>query len=213
MSNMKKWLLCLCSVLMIGCSDQTAQTEITPSPASETVETLQDYTELKEENAFEIIDSSKVDTMLDHGTGVLYFSFPECPWCQRYITYLNTVAEETGVTVKYYNIRNDKGTEWYQEVAEKIHDKNPDISRYNNDGDYVIYMPLTLFLKDGEIIGYDDTSCDLDSDEIAVDDYWTQQRQDLLHEKLTAYFTTTKENIDKGNKEGCAVKVEEDGCN
>ena len=44
MRNMKKWLLCLCSVLMIGCSDQTAQTEITPSSASETVETLQDYT-------------------------------------------------------------------------------------------------------------------------------------------------------------------------
>lgn len=208
---MRKCILTLLALFMIGCSS-TSNVVSTPTATSETLDTLEEYADLESSDMFTILDKTGVENMLNHGTGVVYFSFPECPWCQRYITYLSSVASEYDVNVKYYNIRKDKGTDWYTEIAELIHEKEETISRYDNDGNYVIYMPLTIFLKDGEIIGYDDTSCDLDSDEIAVEDYWTQENIDNLNTKLSSYFSITKLNIEEGNKEGCAVKVE-DGCN
>lgn len=46
---------------------------------------------------------------LTTGSGVLYFGFPECPWCRILLPSLLQVAEDTNQTVYYYNpkeIRN-----------------------------------------------------------------------------------------------------------
>ena len=51
----------------------------------------------------------EIINILEHGTGVVYLGFPECPWCTAYVPYLNEVAKANDVDkVYYYNILNDR---------------------------------------------------------------------------------------------------------
>lgn len=207
---MKKWIAVLLSAILTGCS---VGNTIQPASTAESSENpLAEYKDLPEENQYVVSDKEEIEKMLAHGTGVVYFSFPECPWCQRYSVYLNEVASQYDVLVKYYNIHEDRGTDWYDQIALTLKEKGS-IARYDADGNLLIYMPLVVFLKEGEIIGYEDTSCDLDSDEISVADFWTEDKVQEVKNTLGSLFETTKQNLDAANKAGCAVKVEEDGCN
>ena len=55
--------------------------------------------------------------ILEHGTGVVYLGFPECPWCQAYVPMLNEVADIEGLEKIYYfnddvpirTVRNSEG--------------------------------------------------------------------------------------------------------
>ncbi len=204
---MKKLLsLLLCSILLVGCSSSSASS----SEAEWNLSTI--YTDLPEENAYYEGTHDSVEKMLNHGTGVIFFGFPECPWCQKYVPMLNEDAQEVGVNILYYNIYTDKteDREWYDSIAQLLDEKDSSITHYDNDGNMVIYMPLVIFVNDGEIIGYDDESCDLDSNEISVDDYWTEEKVDALHERLSSLLSVTKTNQDAGNAEGCGVKVNPD---
>ena len=79
-----------------------------------------EYTEVGEDNVFVYRNIEEVISMLKHGTGVVYLGFPECPWCQTYVKYLNEVAKEVGVDkIYYYNILEDRtnNTEEYKEIV------------------------------------------------------------------------------------------------
>ena len=198
---MKKWFSALLCFLLVGCGSGEVQ------PSASSVPFMSEYTELEENLVYEEGDHESVERMLAHGTGVIYFSFPECPWCQKYTPLLQDAASEADVEVLYYNIYRDKSEdkEWYDEIASMIEEKNPEISRYDNDGNTVIFMPLVLFVNEGEIIGYDDETCDLNSDEVPVDTYWTDEKINALHERLLALFEEVKQAQDEKNEQGCAI--------
>ncbi|MEE8808799.1 MAG: thioredoxin family protein [Lactimicrobium sp.] len=214
-------LSAILALTLAGCGSAAAAVSGSPSAspsasASASVETesLNDqYTNLPVDNAFTLLtEHQDVEDMLNHGTGVLFFGFPECPWCQYYVPMLNEDAQSAGVNVKYYNIYVDKTANrtWYDSIADLLDEKDSEITHYDNDGKKVIYMPLVIFLHDGEIIGFDDETCDLDSDEIAPADYWTDEKISALHERLSSLLSKVKEFQDEGNKEGCAVKASPD---
>ena len=46
----------------------------------------------REEEIFDILD----------GTGIIYFGFPECPWCRNAVPVLLDAAEEVGIEKIYY---------------------------------------------------------------------------------------------------------------
>lgn len=51
----------------------------------------------------------EVFKILDKGTGVIYFGFPECPWCRNLVPVLVDAADEAGIANIYYlNNRNDR---------------------------------------------------------------------------------------------------------
>lgn len=201
---MKKWICALLCLILAGCGNLGAQ------PSSTADLFMSAYTELEENLVYKEGDHEAVEKMLAHGTGVVYFSFPECPWCQKYTPLLQDIAKEAGMEVLYYNIYQDKSNDkaWYDEIAGMIEEKNPEISRYDNDGNTVIFMPLVLFVKEGEIIGYDDETCDLDSDEVSADTYWTKERQSALEERLLPLFSEIKQAQAEKNEMGCAVGTE-----
>ena len=51
-----------------------------------------------------------VESMLTFGTGVIYFGFPECPWCRNLVPTLLKVANEYETTVLYFNNRDERDT-------------------------------------------------------------------------------------------------------
>ena len=172
----------LCILLFTGCIKPEQPAE--PTPGSTKISEI--YTALPEENTFEIIDQERLTALIEHGTAVVFLGFPECPWCQADVPSLDEVVKEAGTQVFYYNIYKDKtdDREYYDHVAELINARDDTILAYDNDGKLRIYMPLVLFVQQGEIIGYDNETCMLDSREIKPEEYWTEEKIGALKEKL-----------------------------
>ncbi len=209
---MKKGLLTfLCSVLLLsGCSNQTSSTSSTAnSSTSEEVVLTEIYDNLPDENQFDLMEKDDLKTFIEHGTGILYFSFPECPWCQAYIPMLNEMLEENEMRAYYYNIHIDKDEDrdFYDEVTELLieHNKSDDedVVLYGNDGKALIYMPLVLFIENGEIKSWNGESNTNDSDEILPKDYWTEERVSNLKSVLDTSIKENKKAQEENDAKGC----------
>ncbi len=210
----------LCSMLVLsGCSKQTTSSTTTSSTTSSNESSyevvLSDiYDNLPNENQFDLMEKDDLKTFIEHGTGILYFSFPECPWCQAYIPMLNEVLENNDVRAYYYNIHVDKDDDrdFYDEIAQLLidHNKSDDenVVLYGNDGKPLIYMPLVLFIENGEIKSWNGESNTNDSDEILPEDYWTTERvtnlKNVLDESIKENKEAQEENDAKGCDTGCS---------
>ena len=207
---MKRILMAvLCILLFTGCTKPEQPAE--PTPGSTKINEI--YTALPEENTFEIIDQERLTALIEHGTAVVFLGFPECPWCQAYVPFLDEVVRDAGTQVFYYNIYTDKteNREFYDHIAELINERDDTVLAYDNDGKLRIYMPLVLFVQQGEIIGYDNETCMLDSREIKPEEYWTDEKIGALKEKLAGYTKVIaearKENDSHGCNDDCTVEV------
>ena len=54
------------------------------------------------------------------GSGILYYGYAGCPWCERAVPILNEVAKELGVTVYYINVHAQTTMEAYNELLTYI---------------------------------------------------------------------------------------------
>ena len=146
-----------------------------------------EYTSVNEENVFVYKDIDEIIKIMEHGTGIVYLGFPECPWCNAYVKYLNEVAEDVGIDeIYYYNILEDRksNTKEYQKVVELLGDN----LQYDEEGNLRIYVPNVSFHIKGEVIGNDyETSYDTHGYK-DPDDYWTDDEVDDLKERLTEYM-------------------------
>lgn len=146
-----------------------------------------EYSEVTEDNVFVYKTVDEIIKIMEHGTGVVYLGYPECPWCGAYVKYLNEVAKEVGIEKIYYC--NTK------EVKEKNMDKYHQLIsildghlQYTDEGEQWIYVPNVSFHIEGEIIGNDyETSKDTHNLKNPKD-YWTEKEVKDLKEKLTNYM-------------------------
>ena len=68
-----------------------------------------DYTLVGEDNVFIYKNIEDIKDILEHGTGVVFFGFSSCPWCQQYAVYLNETAKSVGLDkIYYYDIKEDR---------------------------------------------------------------------------------------------------------
>jgi len=205
-------------LVLSGCSQTTAVPTASAS-ASATAEAEKnlnsEYTELPEDNNFYYMEKDAVETLLLHGTGILFLGFPECPWCQAYLPQLNTVLQANDAKAAYYNIYKDKTEDrtFYDQIAkdiESINDTGSAIIQYNNDGKQVIYMPLVLFIKNGRIVAYNNETSTEDSSVIKPADYWTEEKKaalaSVLNTETAEIRAAQKENESKGCDNGCKVE-------
>ena len=150
---------------------------------SDAVKFAEEYTEIDDDNVFVYSDVDEIIDILESGTGVVYLGFPECKWCQRYVTYLNEVAKSRGIDkIYYYNIRQDRNdnSENYLKIVELI----KDYLQVDDEGNPRIYVPAIIFMSDGKIIGFDDETS-LDTKGLASpDEYWTDEEINDLKAKL-----------------------------
>ena len=153
----------------------------------------EEYSKVGEYNVFVYKTSDEILKILEHGTGIVYFGFPECPWCQAYVPYLNEVADMEGLEkISYYNIYEDRkeNTEFYQKVV-SIMDK---YLQYDDDGNKRIYVPAIVAVKEGSIIGFDDeTSLDTLGFK-NPEDYWEEERVTNLKSRLTQMISQIVDN-------------------
>lgn len=151
-----------------------------------------EYTEVSKDNVFVYRNVNEIINILRNGTGVVYLGFPECSWCQAYVTYLNEAAKETGIEkIYYYNILEDRtnNTEEYMQIVSLLKDH----LQYDEEGEPRVYVPNVSFVIRGEIIG-NDYETSLDTNGINTPSiYWTEEKQLALKNRLINYMNRVVE--------------------
>lgn len=112
---------------------------------------LSKYQSLNDKNhIFEVVDEKIVIELLSsQERAIIVFSFPECPWCQAAIPYINEVAKEEGFEKVYYlnilEIRENQ-TKEYISIYESI--------RYDIGNPEKINAPTVILIDNGQVLGY-----------------------------------------------------------
>ncbi len=118
--------------------------------------------------------------LLDHGTGVIYFGFPECPWCRNMIPVLLDAADETSIEKIYYfnalSMRDKKslkdgvivtekeGTEEYYQLLDALSSILGPYEGLDDDTILRLYFPTVVFVKNGTIVGSHEGTLDSQKD-------------------------------------------------
>jgi len=158
------------------------------------VKFAKEYTQISEDNLFVYRTIDEIIKILKNGTGIVYLGFPECPWCQAYVPYLNEIAKENKITKIYYkNILQERkdNTEEYQEIMELL----GEYVEYDDEGNKRIYAPTIIFVKDGKIIGMDSETAKDTKGAKDPKEYWTEKRVNALKKRLNDYASQVLDRI------------------
>lgn len=163
--------------------------------------------DLSNKNLFKYITEEKAVEFLKEGTGVIYFGFPQCPWCRSLVPYLEEIGKEYGVEEIYYlnisDIRDTykiidnkavvdkKGTDSYYELL-KLLDSYLEKYKINDEKgkEYDtkvkrLYAPTTVVVKNGKVVGFNEGTVDTQAKFVAL----TEDEITLLKEKLSTMFS------------------------
>jgi len=150
--------------------------------------------EIPEDNNIKYANFDELMEFLDSGTGIVYFGFPECPWCRNALPVLIEAAKENEIkNVYYFNakpIRDDKelkdgkivinkeGTEEYYKLVDKLKNHLGPYEGLEDDSIKRLYFPTVVFVMGGKIVGTHIGT--VDSQEDPSKPLTKEQKQELL---------------------------------
>ncbi len=147
----------------------------------------EEYPSVSDSNPFVYRNLDEIVRIMEKGTGVVYLGFPECPWCQAYVKYLDEVARDEGIDkIYYYNILEDRknNTEGYQKIVELL----KGYLQADPEGNDRIYVPNVSFHINGEVIG-NDNETSLDTHDLSdPSEYWTEEEVKELKDNLKDFM-------------------------
>lgn len=166
-------LILLCFSLLVGCKNKENK-NLDAIKFKEEYENLNDsenYIKLNisKDNPFIYANYEDIMEIIDT-TGIIYFGFPECPWCRNAVEPLIKAANKTGIKeIYYYNIKDirntlildengniitkKEGTDEYNSIVKALYDDLDVYEGLNDDRVKRIYAPTVVFIKDGEVVG------------------------------------------------------------
>ena len=162
---MKKLLMILLTVTMLaGCSADKTSGQVSSSAKTEKV-TITDNTDILSTKAdmsgykwigsdqadFEETTVSEVMKMFsEKGSGILFFGYTGCKWCQRAVPELNKVAREMDVKVYYVDASIQPDETQYNQLVGYL----SDILDTDDKGQKEFFVPLVVGVKNGKIVGH-----------------------------------------------------------
>ena len=191
--NFKKsiiYFLLSVSILLFGCK---------PTPESQnsnTTETLnlvyvdqkesdlKSYTFLADDNpAFkEITFESSIKFFTEGYSGILYYGKVGCPWCERAVPILNTVAKDNNISIYYIDANKGMG-----ETKREREENYANLSKYISDsfqedsnGKKGMFVPDVIAVKNGKMVAYHVSLVD-DYDIHKNDQLSESQKQELYN--------------------------------
>lgn len=125
---------------------------------------------IDEDNGMVYTTYDELHKLLTEGTGVIYFGYPECPWCRNAVPMLLQAASNKGLDNIYYfnakeirdvklldedgNIVTEKeGTKEYYELLNILGDHLGEYEGLNDDSIKRLYFPTVVFVRDGKVVG------------------------------------------------------------
>lgn len=116
---------------------------------------LRKYPTLKDNNHIFVVSTADeiIELLNSNQKAIIVFSFPECPWCQAAIPYINEIAKEEEYDKVYYlnilEMRENKESydhEKYLEIFEKI--------RFDIANPEKLNAPTVIVINEGKVLGY-----------------------------------------------------------
>ena len=115
------------------------------------------------------MDDEDAKVLLTSGSGALFMGFPECPWCRTLLPALVSAYEKSDYTgvIYYYNALEDRdalslsedgeivveaeGAPVYHDLVAILYDYLMPYSGLGDESIRRIYLPTTVFVKNGDI--------------------------------------------------------------
>ena len=189
---MKKILTCLLAVVLLaGCFNKTDSKKNTSSDAltitnkvslTSTKADMKGYKWIRNDIAdFQLITLKESLRMFEEGgTGILYYGYDECAWCNRAVPELNEVAKELNLTIYYVDASAKVEKDDYKKLLEYI---DP-VLKVNSSGEKGFYVPAVIGVKNGKLVDYhvsllDDFELSKDDPDKQLSDAQKQELQDI----------------------------------
>lgn len=185
---MKKLSILILSVLLLtGCTAKINQdatssiekidtTTLNTLDLNATTADMSGYTLLTDtKHVFKQITMEESIRMFEEdGSGVLFYGYKDCGFCQQAVPVLNNAARQMGVDIYYVDVKASEGNS--PEIYAKLVDEVEDHLKEEN-GEKAFYVPQVFVVKDGEIVG--EHLSLIDSYDINSGDMNEKQRNDL----------------------------------
>ena len=189
---MKKILTCLLAVVLLaGCFNKTESKKNTSSDTltitnkvslTSTKADMKGYKWIRNDVAdFQLITLKESLRMFEEGgTGILYYGYDECAWCNRAVSELNEVAKELNLTIYYVDASAKVEKDDYKKLLEYI---DP-VLKVNSSGEKGFYVPAVIGVKNGKLVDYhvsllDDFELSKDDPNKQLSDAQKQELQDI----------------------------------
>lgn len=105
------------------------------------------------DSAFKEITLSEAQKKIGSGyNGILYFGYESCPYCQEVKPIVEKLEKKTNVPIFYVNLKDKKDEKAFSNADKKA--IYPYLIDYMEeiDGEYKLYVPLVVSIKDGKVI-------------------------------------------------------------
>ncbi len=126
-------------------------------------------------NPVDIVTEEEAIALLESGTGILYFGFPDCPWCRSMLPILLSTLDNMNIDrLSYLNVKSirdtlalgeknkvevkEEGTKGYYKILELMDDVLEPYYLTNEDGKKIdtkekrLMAPTVVAIKDGKIL-------------------------------------------------------------
>lgn len=155
--------------------------------------------DIKEDSKIKYSNMDEVIEILENGTGLIYFGYPNCPWCRGMLpTLLETVDCSCLDNLYYmdmtdvrdtYEIKNGKpnkvkdGAKGYDKLLELLDEHLDEYTLQNGKktvkvGEKRMYVPFIVAVKDGEVLDTYSTVT-LDEGQTSYDPLTKKQKDEL----------------------------------
>jgi rhodanese domain protein len=178
------------TISLVGAAWYLQQHRSQPARQTDAARFQAEYPRVAVDNRFVYARDVAVLDMLEHGTGVVFLGYPQCPWCQRLSEYVDQTARAEGVAaIHYLNIRQARASknETYQKLVARL---APYLSKDEN-GQPRIFVPDVTIVKRGSIVWRYKEEPTGDST-ITPDRYWTAERAQRAVTQLRRAMRTMK---------------------
>lgn len=151
-------------------------------------------------NPVDILTEEEAVALLESGTGILYFGFPDCPWCRNMLPVLLQTLKNMSIERMYYlnigSIRNtlalgeknkvevkEEGTKGYYKILELMDEVLDPYYLISEDDKKIdtkekrLMAPTVVAIKDGKIV--DIHVGTVESQENGYDDLSIEQQEEL----------------------------------
>lgn len=167
--------------------------------------------DVDEDNVFEKMSAEGAANLVENGTGILYLGYTNCPWCQDLVPLLNKIAKNNNINSVYYiedfyDMRPDKSANpkynaEYNKIVSKIEEYENKTGESIKE-DNIIRVPLVLFVKNGEIVGYQLGT--VEEHEITKDENNNYTLRDLTEDEINTINKKLENLIHKIYSNACS---------